>query len=983
MSSRSALLACSFPIWVAVVVLSACAPAVEDASSDVFRIDVVPILEARCSAAVCHGMTPAGRAAGEVPLEGSYVYGVNSEGRISDWGAAREQSLRFVNALEGAEFSSLIRKPLPTVYGGLPHGGGDNLVSLDDPAMETLRRWIALEPAGGEDPSPSSLSDGEQFFANAVLPELVRRTCTTSSCHGPSAFNPYLLDPGVPGADGNPRFSVGMVRENYLASHRYLALDGNAQMSRLLRKALPLDRGGITHRGGNRTFLTGLDDGAALALFSWVEKETRSAGVASGWEDGGKVQGIVYVRGPVQPSSPFEVTTFNPGTDLHLRVPAGPGGEDRNITAHLHDGGADIRDPVVSFDGKRVAFSMRPTLGDGASLFELDLESAEVRRLSQAPRRLASGAVGADVMPAYGSDGAIYFISNRHDRLAERLDASDLSIYRVDLDGGEPERLTYGPGPELNPRLFHVGPMQGQLIFTHRRSVGLRDETVGFLIPLDLQADYHIYFGITPAADHFLVFEEMADGRALTIMGDPGNLWGGGQLALVDRILGPMLGPGQDIEDATVPAYASALRLLDPSAAIKGVSPGGVYRDPVGLPDGSILVARALGPIDNADPLAEPRFEIMHLTLREESLACVTSECMPRIRTIETWISAGDEDVSVHSPRPVFSRVTAGASPVALDPTDPTLFALADAAVNQALLENLFPHGVKVMRDDVRHIRLVEALPQSSERWRRTPRGQGTNLSLHDHLPMRILDEIELEADGSALVEVPPHTPFRIQLLDDRRMAVGEQHNRWLFNWKGQYFPESIDSHRYDMTCAGCHGTFSGNAEDVLRPSDVLTAATTILAEYQDRNPRLPRTAVKLNHEMRRPVAFDRDVQPILTGHCLGAGCHGVGPAPAGGLLLEETRGTRFTASYESLMAAGTGSGGGRSYVDAPNTSARTSYLMEIVMGEELDAPRSLIDHPPLAITEDERLTLVRWIETGAAFRDPSPAERTSDEGGE
>ncbi|MFU8807355.1 MAG: TolB family protein, partial [Bradymonadaceae bacterium] len=302
-------------------------------------------------------------------------------------------------------------------------------------------------------------------------------------------------------------------------SRRFLALDGDPAQSRLLKKGLPLDEGGIVHRGGNRTFFQGLDDVAARELMVWARLErSELAG-----EEEAEVLGVVFVRGPVGPEPIFGAPVFQPGSDIFLRRSPGADGEDINLTGHLHDGEADIRQLAISPSAESIVFSMRRDENAGYQLYRMELDTLEARQLTHDPSRLPSGAVTTNLMPVFGGNGELYFVSNRHDRLAERGDGLDLSIYRLDPDSEEPRRLTFTPGPEINPRLFNVGAFQGYLVFPHRRAIGSRDETVGFSFPLDLHTDYHIFFGVTAPHDHFIEFVEMPDGRALTIATDTSN----------------------------------------------------------------------------------------------------------------------------------------------------------------------------------------------------------------------------------------------------------------------------------------------------------------------------------------------------------------------------------------------------------------------------------------------------------------------------
>ncbi|MBA2661371.1 MAG: PD40 domain-containing protein [Bradymonadaceae bacterium] len=929
--------------------LVGCQTTASDPAGERFREDVLPVLEARCAAAVCHGYTNAGLARGESLEEGGFYLRTDLSGRILDWQAARAASQRFINTADNPRFSSLVRKPMAEVYGGLPHGGGTNFLSPSDPGLEAVRAWIALEQGGGEDLAGQDRAGeragpAERFFAERVQPHLLSRGCAVAACHGPESFVPYRLDPGVVTAEGQIALSRAMTRHNYEASLPFLSLDGDAAQSRLLKKGLPLEAGGITHRGGNRTFFTGWDDPATDDILAWATLEQRAA---LGERAGRGVEALIYVRGPVQAGLGFDQSSFVPGSDIILRTPAGPDGVDQNLTAHLHAGAADIRHPAVSPDGLRVAFAMRRSEAEGLQLFELTLATGEARALTADPARLASGAVLANVMPVYASAHEIYFVSNRHDTLADGLQTRDMSIYRLAGPGQPPERLTFGPGPELNPRRFNVGAMQGYLVFAHRRIFGDADETVGFSFPLDLHVDYHIYFGITPEERLFFEFVELPDGRALTIAGDPDNVWAGGRLGLIDRNLGPQLQAATPVDKAAVAPAVRNFRVLDPSVSARGRSVGGIYRDPAALADGSILAAWAPGPIDLGDPEARPRFRIVHLRFEEATSGCVTSACLPNLIARDVWVEDRAGGLSVHSARPVIVRALGGPSAVVLDPLAASLVSIDDAPVNQGILESLFPTGPKRFRTDARYMRFVEALPHA-------PRhaGQATGA--------RILGEVALYDDHSVHVVVPAGVAFRTQLLDADRMALGVQHNRWLFNWPGQHFKESVGRHLYDARCGGCHGAASGKGADLFGPTDTLTGATVTLARYVDRNPRLPRPPVVLTDATRQEIDFARAVWPIIEQRCANAGCHG---ATGTGLVLEPVQ-----AAYGALLVEGYGSGGARKYVDVTHTQARSSYLIELVYERELDAPRALIAHPALGLSDEERLVLVRWIETGAHY---------------
>lgn len=918
------------------VTASACTGDAPNADAQ-FRETVVPVLEARCAAAVCHGITQEERAAGAVLPEGSFIFAIDDHGQIVDLTQARDAAVRVANVADGPDFSTLLRKPLGDVWGGLPHQGGDNFTSPRDPAYVAVRDWVSLLTGGGEDPEATRLTETQQYFADEVEPRLIRRGCALTNCHGPSSFVPFRIDPGLLTEDGKPRLSREMTLANYEQVRPFLSLDGDALQSRVIRKALPISEGGIVHRGGNDNFFTDIDAPAVEALVTWVELEQRAAIGETALDVGG----LLFIRGPIGPAGLHDPSGFVPGRDLFLLEGAANGGKELNLTEKHHSGPADIRDPDASPDSTHVVFSMRKSEEDGHFVYELDLEDGTLTALTSGPSRTPSNRVVADLHPLYGPDGYVYFTSNRHDVMAERRDALDFDIYRVPRVGGDPERLTFTPSPELAPALFRVGSLHDYIVFSNRRAVDARDETVGFSFPVDRHVDYHIFFGLTSGANVVHQFEEMPDGRAAAIVADSGNVWEGGQLVIIDRNLGPDVPPGLDPSDIALPAFAQTLRIVDPAAARDADAIGLAYRDPVAAPDGSLFVSRTKEPLDLSDPASAPDYEIVRVEVSAAGRVCGSRGCFDSpFESLE--VLADTPGVSEFDPEPLFRWAAAGVPRDALDEDAPTLFSMSDVSVNDGIMADLAPVS-KQFRDDVKYVRFVEAVtapPDAS-----TP-GRGR------HMPARILGEVELADDGSVFVEVPPNTPFRTQLLDKDRMSVGVQHNRWLFAWPGQHFKQSSPRQFYDQVCGGCHGARSGDPQDLPPIPQITTSATVTLSRYSQANPRLPLEPQRLDDSTRITMSF-ADVQAILDRSCATSECH---------LDLRGTATDSFTVAYETLVPA---------YVDTDGGRARSSRLIEIASQRELDAPGDAAEHPPVDLAAEDLLALVRWVELGSPFRVP------------
>ena len=312
-----------------------------------------------------------------------------------------------------ANFARLLRMPLASQAGGfgLYHGGGEVFDSATDPEFQKLARWVVLENAAGSKkqvkPSPAEIA-----FRDEVLPVLARNTCLAPSCHifNHSAFIP---DPGMPSLDlAKPlaeRFSPEQVRFNRMTSKGLIQslvyLTGTVTESRFLKKLIPLDKGGVMHRGGNAQFIDGPDDPDFKAIAKWLALERKEAidkvrigGKPVAADDVGRIRGVVFVRTKTDNHRRYvDVGKYLPGGDLYLLALA-PGetletakGKPVNLTARFHpDSEADIREPDVRYDGRAIVFSMRIGEADNLNLYEITL-GPNLEYVDKSFRRLTYG----------------------------------------------------------------------------------------------------------------------------------------------------------------------------------------------------------------------------------------------------------------------------------------------------------------------------------------------------------------------------------------------------------------------------------------------------------------------------------------------------------------------------------------------------------------------------------------------------------------
>jgi hypothetical protein len=187
-------------------------------------------------------------------------------------------------------------------------------------------------------------------------------------------------------------------------------------------------------------------------------------------------------------------------------------------------------------------------------------------------------------------------------------------------------------------------------------------------------------------------------------------------------------------------------------------------------------------------------------------------------------------------------------------------------------------------------------------------------------VPRRFLGEVAVEDDGSFNVEIPANIPIELQLIDDDGMALRSCSWIWVRN-------------RETRGCIGCH-------EDGERtPENHFVKALGG-----------PSVALTPPPDERRTVEFERDVRPIVSAKCATSTCH------TNGVTVE----------------------GIGDYVHPG--SARTSPLIWHIFGRDTSRPwdpgraeGAVAEMPPAvagSLTDEERATLVEWIDLGASWND-------------
>ncbi len=803
--------------------------AMKPAEFDAFKRDIQPILtEHNCAAGSCHG----------APQSDFYITcGSTPEQQAFNF----SQAWSFVN--DPVDESQILRVPLAVASGGRGHTGGDQFANLEDGDYVRIKAWAA---SVGKLPFANG-SAVKQFFEDNVEPVLLQRGCAFQACHSPQASNDFKMRSGSIGF-----FSAVALQKNYdLLREEFLALEfPDARRGRAVAKTILEfdDRtdaatndpvGGIPHRGGpvlETPNSTAADPAlcpaynpnsmppptAFCTLQEWIRLERAALGTQVTNMASGQTAQIVYVqRASAATAGRLEFDTFQGGADL--RISDSTYGADGGLaTANAGTsliggcglgGSPDVQAPDVANDGNRIAFAARATAGDPLGIYVVDINGGNCTRITPAVG-MSNGIQVHNFDPAWSPDGKyIVFASTRGKNGATKsrkrfLPQSD--IWRVEVNAfaavGTPEQVTVLSNSEISPAFMREGRMT---MTTEKASDGFY-QLSGRRINWDL-TDYHPLLGqrkdslyadpadptvTRPSIGYSSVTDirEGSDGNFLIILsnvaasGAPTNMGGAGALALFNRSIGPFEADRSDL------GYLPSVRVLDTTE---------VYRGPVSLPDGRIMVSKATSPTSG-------QFDIVMFNPRDGS-----SENLFGTNAIRV-----DAQLVYKFPaRKLYDnrrQLVFGGNALGGDTANATVH-MPDAPMLFTVLTGNLRRGRPV--EEFRRARYLAV-------YREGMCGMNCSANLNGIYQQReLIGRVPLEDDGSTKVMLPSREGIVFELQDGNRQPVvtmGEEHQLG----PGETISMGVSESLFDAVCGGCHGSVSGSELDVKVTPDALTGAS-------------------------------------------------------------------------------------------------------------------------------------------------------------
>ncbi len=530
-----------------------------------------------------------------------------------------------------------------------------------------------------------------------------------------------------------------------------------------------------------------------------------------------------------------------------------------------------MRDPEISFDGKRVIFSMRKNLEDGYHIYEIGLDGSNLKQLT-------SSEGVSDIDPLYLPDGDIVFTSTRQPKYCMCNRHIMGNLFRMGADGSNITQIGVSTLFEGHSSLLS----DGRILYDRWEYVDRNFGDAQGLWTVNPDGTKHaIYYGNNTAS--------------------PGGVIDGRQI------------PGTDL---VVCIFGSCHDLPWGSLAVIDRKKGVDGRDPVVkiFPDEAINIV-ANGDLDSFKWVKSFRYEDPYPVNKEWFVVSRTLYPYPDWRKQKCGYKQGiylvgmdgTEELLIEGERSVFDPhiVEAPAKVVSL----PTMRNFEDEK-GQFYVENVYEgtHMQGVKKGEVKWLRVIESPEKRSWTWGGW-QGQGEQapaLNWHSFENKQILGEVPVEEDGSASFMVPAGKFVFFQLLDkDKKMIQSMRSGVSLM-------PGEING------CVGCHEDRLSIPMPIPKRPIALTKKPVELTKWMGKEP--------------FKFSFMEHVQPILDRRCVK--CHDFDEKDRKKIVLAGDMNPSFNAAYINLYvnkAVSLVGGGPADIQQAYSWGSHVSRLTQII----------------------------------------------------
>ena len=465
-----------------------------------------------------------------------------------------------------------------------------------------------------------------------------------------------------------------------------------------------------------------------------------------------------------------------------------------------------VRDPELSFDGRRIIFSMRKSREDCFHIYEIDIDGQNLKQLT-----FANGI--SDIDPLYLPDGGIVFSSSREPKYCMCNRHIMCNLYRMNGDGSQITQIGVSTLFEGHAALLN----DGRILYDRWEYVDRNFGDAQALWTVNPDGTKHaIYYGNNTASPGGIIDGRAIPGSALvvcTFTSCHDRPWGA--MAILDRR------QGVDGVDPIVQIWpAKSKEIVDKGDLDSFKWIESFYEDPYPIDESNFLVSRTIW------------FKRGSWNIEDQKMGIYL---IGRDGTEELLIEG---NLSLFDPQIIGPRFKPNMIPTMRNFEDKN---------GRFYVQNVYEgtHMQGVEKGVVKYLRVVESPPKRS--W--TARGwfgqgeQAPAVNWHSFENKQVLGDIPVEADGSASFEAPAGKHVYFQLLDkDKKMIQSMRSGVSLM-------PGETNG------CIGCHEDRLIIPLSTGRQAIALKKAPQKLTGWQGKAP------VKFS--------FMEQVQPILDRNCV------------------------------------------------------------------------------------------------------------------
>jgi len=524
-----------------------------------------------------------------------------------------------------------------------------------------------------------------------------------------------------------------------------------------------------------------------------------------------------------------------PSASLYKRDRAAPGAAETNLTARVTgEDPYDIRDVDVSFDGRKVIFSMRGPLEENMDeedpptweIWEYDIGLDDLRRVIPSDTIAAEG---NDVAPHYLPDGRIVFSSTRQraskaillDENKPQFEAqtddrseSAFVLHVMNGDGSDIHQISFNQSHDRDVSVLSSGKLVWSRWDRAPGNDGIHLYTAnpdGTALELLYGANSHAT-GTDNSVVQFVQPREMQNGRILTLVRPNRNADFGGDLVMIDT---------NTFVENTQPTLAN-LGMTGPAQTrattndvrtIAGPSPGGRFNSAFPLWDGTNRILTSWSQCRLLDPTTTPAVIV---PCTDSRLSDPNTVVAPPLYSVWMFDPGQNTLLPIMTPtESVMITDVVAAQPralpaVILDKQAPGDFdaTFVSEGVGVLSIKSVYDFdGVDTARPSI--AALANGATAAAQREARFIRiEKAVSLPDNDVLNFsntafgvtgymrEILAYAPIEPDGSVKIKVPANVAFQISILDAnaRRIPRFATHANWL-----QVRPGEV------LECNGCH----------------------------------------------------------------------------------------------------------------------------------------------------------------------------------